>query len=715
MIRINDILDKVAKYHPEGGLDIIDRAYIYSAKAHAGQVRLSGEPYLSHPLEVAGMLADIKLDAISVASALLHDVLEDTETTEEEIEKIFGPEVLHIVAGVTKLSKLNFSSAQVREAESIRKMLLAMSNDIRVILIKLADRLHNMRTLQFHKSEEKRRKIAQETLDIYAPIASRLGIYKVKNELENTAFQYLHPNEYNNLVNMVNRDKEQREKYIETVKTFIKKKLNENNLESEVLGRYKHFHSIHHKMISQNLAFEEIYDIIAFRIILDTIPQCYEVLGLLHALWKPIDIKFKDYIGRPKPNMYQSLHTTVIGPYGERIEFQIRTREMDKVAESGIAAHWSYKEGKHFDNQITNAYSWIKNIIENQANVSDPNEFLENVRLDLFPDEVYIFTPNGDIKSLPKGATPIDFAYLIHTEVGNQCVGAKINGRMVPLKSVLKTGNTVEIITSKKHHPSKDWLNFVITVKARSRIRQWIKIQEKERSLSLGREMCDKAFRKYNLNFNSLLKKEEMKQAVNHFGFKNVEDLIASVGYGKITPLQIIHTITRQTETIADEESSLLNKIIGRVKKKKPKPGVTVKGIDDVLLKFGKCCMPVPGEPITGYITRGFGVTIHRVNCINALKMSPERQIEVEWNIEVEETYPVKILVHSFDRVGLLADMAANITKNGANINSVISNTRDDGSVESSFTIFVKNAEHLKKVLKELKKIKMVHDAIRTK
>ncbi len=715
MIRINDILDKVAKYHPEDGLDIIDRAYIYSAKAHAGQVRLSGEPYLSHPLEVAGMLADMKLDSVSVASALLHDVVEDTEATEEEIEKIFGPEVLHIVAGVTKLSKLNFSSAQVREAESIRKMLLAMSNDIRVILIKLADRLHNMRTLQFHKSEDKRRKIAQETLDIYAPIASRLGIYKVKNELENTAFKYLQPDEYNNLVNMVNRDKEQREKYIETVKAFIKKKMIENNMECEVLGRYKHFYSIYYKMISQNLAFEEIYDIIAFRIILDSIPQCYEVLGLLHSLWKPIDIKFKDYIGRPKPNMYQSLHTTVIGPFGERIEFQIRTREMDRVAESGIAAHWSYKEGKNFDKKITNAYSWIKNIIENQVNVDDPNEFLENVRLDLFPDEVYIFTPNGDIKALPKGATPIDFAYLIHTEVGNQCVGAKINGRMVPLKSVLKTGNIVEIITSKKHHPSKDWLKFVITVKARSRIRQWIKIQEKDRSLSLGREMCEKAFRKHNLNFNSLLKKEEMAQVVNHFGFKKTEDLIAGVGYGKITPLQIIRKITRQSETEADEKSSLLNKIIGRVKKKKPKPGVTVKGIDDVLLKFGKCCMPVPGEPITGYITRGFGVTIHRVNCVNALKMSPERQIEVEWNIEAEETYPVKILVHSFDRVGLLADMAANITKNGANINSVISDTMDNGSVESSFTIFVKNAEHLKKVLKELKKIKMVHDVIRIK
>ncbi len=417
-------------------------------------------------------------------------------------------------------------------------------------------------------------------------------------------------------------------------------------------------------------------------------------------------------IGVPKPNMYQSLHTTAIGPFGERIEIQIRTRDMDKVATSGIAAHWSYKEGQGFDEKISQAFSWIQNLVENQEDFIDPDEFLENVRIDLFPDEVYAFTPQGDIKSLPRGATPIDFAYLIHTEVGNQCVGAKVNGRLVSLQYELKTGDTVEITTSKKGHPSKDWLNFVKTVKARSRIRQWIKIQEKERSITLGREMCEKAFRKYRLNFNALLKSEEMASVVEGFGFKKIDDLIASVGYGKITPLQIIRKIAPKPEP-EDDQESIFHKIIGRVRKKKPKGGVTVKGVDDILIKFGKCCQPVPGDPITGYITRGFGVTVHRKHCVNALKMSSERQIDVQWEVDVGETYPVKIRIRSYDRVGLLADIASSISKNGANILSANTETRGRKTVESFFTITVEDTEHLDRILLAIRKVKHIHEAIR--
>ena len=714
MIRITDILDRVAENNPEADLDIIDRAYIFSARVHDGQIRLSGEPYLSHPLEVAGILAEMNLDPVSIAAGLLHDVVEDTHATPDEIEKTFGKEVLHIVAGVTKMSKLSFGSTLARQAESLRKMLLAMADDIRVILIKLADRLHNMRTLQFHKTD-KRRQIARETLDIYAPIAARLGIYWIKNELENTSFMYLMPDEHDRIKNSVSTDRAAREEYIEDVKGYLRGKMEEYELKSEVLGRYKNFYSIYLKMVTQNLAFEDVYDIIAFRIILDTIPQCYEALGIVHSLWKPIDIKFKDYIARPKPNMYQSLHTTVIGPRGERVEIQIRTYEMDRVAKSGIAAHWRYKEGAQSDESIGKRFAWIQNLVENQENFANPDEFLENVRIDLYPDEVYVFTPQGDVKTLPKGATPVDFAYVIHTEVGNQCTGAKVNGRLVPLSHELETGDTVDIVTSKSHNPSKDWLKFVKTVKARSRIRQWIKIQEKNRSLSLGREMCEKAFRKQRLNFATLMKSDQMNEVVAHFGFKTADDLIASVGYGKTTPLQVVRRFMPKTEAAEEDKprETIFNRLIGRVKKRKPSTGVLVKGLDDILIRFGKCCQPVPGDPIVGYITRGYGVTVHRTNCVNALKMSPERQIDVAWTEETNETYPVKILIVSYDRVGLLADIATSISKHEANIVSLNTTTKTNEMVESYLTLSVAGTGHLERVLASLRKIHMVQDVRR--
>jgi len=713
MIRINDILDRVSDYYPEGNLDIIDRAYIYSARVHDGQVRLSGEPYLSHPLEVAGILTDMKLDVESIAAGLLHDVIEDTHATAEEIEKTFGPEIRQIVSGVTKISKLPLAgSKRARQAESIRKMILAMADDIRVILIKLADRLHNMRTLNYHITAKKKRSVAQETLDIYAPIASRLGIYWVKKELEDNSFRYLYTEERNRIENLVHADREERDQYIETVQGMISHKMEEAGLPAEVKGRYKHFYSIYQKMLSQNLPFEEIYDITAFRIILDTISQCYEALGVIHSTWRPIPKKFKDYIGMPKPNMYQSLHTTVVGPFGERMEIQIRTHDMDRVAKSGIAAHWSYKEGRQMDEATRHTFAWIQNLVENQAIFKNPGEFLENVRIDLFPDDVYVFTPQGEIKSLPKGATPVDFAYLIHTEVGNQCTGAKVNGRMVPLKYGLQTGEIVEIVTMKGGHPSKDWLSFVKTVKARSRIRQWIKIQEKERSLSLGREMCEKAFRKYKMNFSQALKSEKMDEVVGHFGFKTAEDLIASVGYGKNTPLQIVRKFEEKPET-EEPESALVSRAVDRNRRKKAGGSVVVQGLDDILIKFGKCCQPVPGDPIIGYITRGQGVTVHRANCTNTLRLSPERQIEVEWDTGDKETYPVKIRVLSFDRVGLLADLAANISKNEANILRLKTETLENKTVDSLFILAVEDTAHLERVLADLRKVKMVQDAKR--
>ncbi|RPJ82981.1 MAG: bifunctional (p)ppGpp synthetase/guanosine-3',5'-bis(diphosphate) 3'-pyrophosphohydrolase [Deltaproteobacteria bacterium] len=714
MIRITDILEKVAEYFPEADLDIIDRAYVYSARVHAGQVRLSGEPYLSHPLEVAGILSDMKLDSVSVAAGLLHDVVEDTHATPEEIREMFGPETEHIVSGVTKISTLSFDNSQARQAENIRKMILAMADDIRVILIKLADRLHNMRTLQYHTNRQKQIEIAQETLDIYAPIAARLGIYWIKQELENIAFQYVIPEEYEKIENFIKKDKEEREEYIETIQSYIKHKMDTANLKCEVSGRYKQFYSIYQKMIQQNLEFEEVYDIIAFRIILDSIPQCYEALGLLHSLWKPIAKKFKDYIAVPKLNMYQSLHTTVIGPFGERMEIQIRTQDMDKVAKSGIAAHWSYKEGRSVDEKTGKTFAWIQDLVENQENFRDPDEFMENVRIDLFPDEVYVFTPKGEIKTLPKGATPIDFAYQIHSEIGSQCTGAKVNGRMVPLQYELKTGDSIEVITSKGHNPSKDWLSFVKTVKAKSRIRQWIRTLEKGRSVTLGREMCEKAFRKYRLNFNNLMRSEEMNDVEKEFGFSSVDDLIAEVGYGKITPLQIVRKFQPKTdENIEKSDISIIDKIIGRVRKKKAHDGVVVKGLDDILVKFGKCCQPVPGDKITGYITRGQGVTVHRTSCVHALQMTPERQINVAWAGDISDTYPVRICIRSYDRFGLLAEITATISKNSANILQAHTETKENKMVDTFFTIAVEGTDHLQKVLASLRKIKFVQDVKR--
>ncbi|WP_300667181.1 bifunctional (p)ppGpp synthetase/guanosine-3',5'-bis(diphosphate) 3'-pyrophosphohydrolase [Desulfoluna sp.] len=713
MIRINDILDRIIEIHPDADLDIVERAYIFSARVHDGQTRLSGEPYLTHPLEVAYILADMRLDVESVAAALLHDVVEDTHATEEEIAQYFGTGVCHIVAGVTKLSKLSFATSQQRQAESIRKMILAMANDIRVILIKLADRLHNMRTLKFHKREEKKRQIAKETMELYVPIASRLGIYWLKQELEDMAFDTLLPEEYRHIREQVKDDQLAREEMVTSTKNRIRKLMEETGLQGLVMGRYKQFYSIYHKMVTQQLTFDEIYDIVAFRIILDTIPECYTALGIIHSIWSPIAGKFKDYIGVPKPNMYQSLHTTVVGPGGRRIEVQIRTKEMDKVAKSGIAAHWSYKEGKVADDKLGEAYAWVQDLVENQENVNNPGEFMENVRIDLFQDEVYVFSPKGDIKTLPKGATPIDFAYAIHTEVGNQCTGAKVNGRLVSLTYELQTGDAVEVILTKGNTPSKDWLGFVKTVKARSRVRHFIRSEEKEHSVALGKDLLEKEFRKHSLNFNKLSATPEMEEASTTFGYKGISSLIENVGYGKVTPRQVANKFLPQDPKSARSEPSLLDRLMGRSKKKKENDAIIVKGIDNILIRLGKCCNPVPGDDISGYVTQGQGITIHRSNCINALTMNPERCVDVSWASETQESLPVSILVRSQDQVGLLAKITSAISDSDANIVDLVMSRQEQGGYECTFTLNVSNTDQIKKVIQNIKRLRSVREARR--
>ena len=711
MIRITDILDTILEYNPDAELDVIDRAYVYSARVHEGQVRLSGEPYLSHPLEVGKILADMRLDVESIAAALLHDVIEDTPATKDDIQELFGSGVAHIVEGVTKLSALPFSNKVAQQAESLRKMILAMADDIRVVLIKLADRLHNMRTLKYHKNPDKQAAIAQETLDIYAPIAARLGIFWVKHELEEIAFFYTLPEEYDYIDALVNRAKDEKEAYIKEVSTSLHYKMEEMELPCDIKGRFKQHYSIYQKMISQNLDFDEVYDIIAFRIILDTVPQCYAAMGAIHSMWKPIYYKIKDYIGNPKPNMYQSIHTTVNGPKGERVEIQIRTQEMDRIAESGIAAHWSYKEGTRIDETTGEMFAWIRNLVENQENFNDPDEFLENVRIDLYPDEIYVITPAGDIKTLPKGATPVDFAYRIHTEVGAECTGAKVNGKIVPLAHDLKTGDTVEIITTKGHAPSPDWLNFVKTVKARTKIRAVINAREKERSYSLGREMCEKLFRKKNQNFHAMVKSGKIGEVAQHFGFRTVDDLVAHVGFGKLTPMQILNKALPQLEQDGKDEGFVSK--VAESRQKKSDTGIIVKGLNDVLVKFSKCCNPLPGDPITGYITQGQGVTIHRKNCINVMKMSQERLIDVQWSGEYTESYPASIRIKTDDRFGLLADIASVISKNKTNILNARTDTSDTGVAMLYFTVMVESSNQLRKLMSELRRVKKVIDVKR--
>ncbi|BBA70686.1 RelA/SpoT family protein [Geobacter sulfurreducens] len=715
MIRLNDILDKVVTYNPVADLDLIRKAYVYCAKVHQGQTRLSGEPYLVHPMEVAGVLADLKLDVPTVVTGLLHDTIEDTLTTREELEGMFGAEVANLVDGVTKIGKIHFKTKEESQAENFRKMLLAMANDIRVILVKLADRLHNMRTLQY-QPEPKQRSISRETLDIYAPLANRLGISWIKSELEDLSFRYLEPQIYYDLASKVAKKKKERESYVEEVRQIIVSKLAEHDLKGDVFGRSKHLYSIWRKMQARNVDIDQIYDLVAIRVMVNDIRECYEVLGIIHSTWKPIPGRFKDYIAMPKGNMYQSLHTTVIGPHGERMEVQIRTSDMHRVAEAGIAAHWKYKEGKGYDEKEVKRFAWLRQLLEWQQELQDSHEFMNTVKVELFPEEVYVFTPRGDVKSFPKGSTPIDLAYTIHTDIGHRCVGAKVNGKLVPLKYELKNGDIVEVITSPHHTPSKDWLKIVKSSRARNKIRAWIKTEERVRSISLGKEILEKEFRRYSLNLAKLQKAGEIKRVASEFGLSTDDDVMAAVGYGKLSANQVIGKLLpeEKLQERQEQKESRIGKMIGKLTGSSLS-AIQIGGVDDVLVRFGKCCNPVPGDDIIGFITRGRGVTIHTADCPVALENDPERRIAVTWNRERKAALPVKIRVSCHDQKGILANITQAITDCEANISSASIQSTVDKRGVNIFEVDVTDLDHLKRVMNNIMKLSGVISVERMK
>jgi guanosine-3',5'-bis(diphosphate) 3'-pyrophosphohydrolase len=710
MLRFNDILERLTSYNPNADIELLKKAYVFSAKVHSGQLRLSGEPYLIHPLEVAGILTQLKLDVASVATGLLHDAVEDTLTTLKEVRNNFGEEIAQLVDGLTKISQISLPSTEEGQAESYRKMILAMVKDIRVILIKLADRLHNMRTLEYH-SPEKQVEIAHETLDIYAPLAHRLGIDWIKSELEDLAFRYLHTDIYDDIQRKIAKKERERARYIDEVKRILMKKLYENHIEGEVTGRTKQIYSIYLKMRDQNIDFDQVYDITAFRVIVNTVKECYDVLGIIHSLWKPIPGKFKDYVGLPKENMYQSLHTSVIGPYGERIEIQIRTHEMHKIADEGIAAHWKYKEGRIIEEADDKRFTWLRQLLEWQRDLKDNAQFLETVKVDLFPNEVYVFTPKGEVKQFPRGATPVDFAYSIHSDVGNRCTGAKVNGKIVPLKYEFRSGDTIEIMTSSGQKPSKDWLKFVKTSRAKTKIRQWFSTEEREKSITLGKDILEKELRKYNLQQAKLIKSGELAKVAGEFSFREVDDLIAAVGYGKVTANQIIGKILppERMEQKEEEEEGRLKRLIQKVTRSGPKDALLIKGVDNVMVRYAGCCNPLPGDKVVGFITRGRGVTIHTADCKNIMDNDPNRKVDVEWDSAKEYIYPVRIRIYAEDKKRMLADISNSIASNKANITNARVETTDDKKAIGTFEVEIQDLNHLKKVIKGLEKIKGVH------
>ena len=707
MIRLNDITSQILSYHQKANIELVEKAYVYSAKVHQGQIRLSGEPYLSHPLEVAHILTKMKMDVTCIAAGLLHDTLEDTEAEPDEIKHLFGEETANIVEGVTKISRMQFTSRQQRQAENVRKMILAMSSDIRVILVKLADRLHNMRTLGF-QTPEKQRLIAAETEDIYAPLAGRMGIQWIKSSLEDLCLYYLEPVIYRDIRNEIAETREKREEFIKNIIELVSKKLEEFKIQATIKGRDKHFYSIYKKMLDQDLMVNQVYDVSAFRVIVSSIKECYEVLGHIHSMWKPVQGRFKDYVSVPKANMYQSLHTTVIGPMGQRMEVQIRTWDMDKVAEDGIAAHWKYKEGTTANKTDEKQFMWLRQLLEWQQHLKDPAEFLETVRMDLFPDEVYVFTPRGDVKAFPRGATPVDFAYGIHSEVGEKCIGARINRRMVPLRYQLKNGQTVEIITSPKQHPSNDWLEFVKTPRAKTKIRQWIRNQERGESIALGKNLLEKALERDRLKLPNIMKNEQILSIAKEFSFRSVGDLIAQIGFGKISPRQVLGRLKPMLGIKDERPPGLVGKMVGRFKRRKGDHGIKVKGVSDMLIRFANCCHPLPGEPVIGFITRGRGVTVHQRDCSHILNADPERLVEVSWQASKEDIYLAKIRVTSVERKGVLSDISAILTQKDANIIEAQVKTTVDKKGIALFTIEVEDYNQLQDIMGAIKRVKNI-------
>jgi guanosine-3',5'-bis(diphosphate) 3'-pyrophosphohydrolase len=701
--QLEELINRVRSYNAHADEALIRRAYEYSARMHRGQKRMSGEPYVIHPLNVALIIAQLKLDVPSIVTGLLHDVVEDTSVSLGEIQTLFGAEIATLVDGVTKVSKITFQSREEKQAENFRKMIIAMAQDIRVVLIKLADRLHNMRTLD-HLAPDRQIEIARETLEIYAPLAHRLGIYWLKSELEDAALRYLDPAGYQMLKAFVAKTRVEREQYIKAVIEILSQRLADSGVKAQVTGRPKHFYSIYAKMQSEGLAFEEIYDVVAFRILVDSVRECYEALGVVHANWKPVPGRFKDYIALPKINMYQSLHTTVIGPRGQRMEVQIRTHEMHRVAEEGIAAHWSYKEGNgELSQHQTERFAWLRRLIESQQNVKDPQEFLSTVKEDLFPEEVFVFTPKGDVLDFPRGATIVDFAYRIHSQVGNHLVGARVNGRMVPLRYKLESGDTIEVLTSEKQVPGKDWLNWAATARAKSRIRQWLRAQESQRSIQVATAMLDHELEQLGLSLNQLRREGRLDQAVKEFSTKDVETLLAQVGYGIISAGQLLTRILppdelkvyrgEKTPQIPPERPS-------KEARKAAGGGVVVSGLGDVMVRFAHCCNPLPGERITGFITRGRGVTIHLVGCPRALETDPQRRVPVVWKDGEESPHPIRLEVICVDKPGVLAAITKNIAAAGININTAQVKSTDLNRRSSSlFELNVTSARQLNNLM----------------
>lgn len=716
MIRYEDLEEKVRQNHPGADLELLKKAYIFSAREHKGQVRQSGEPYLSHPLEVANILAEMRMDAACVSVGLLHDVVEDTLTDVPTIREYFGEDVAHLVDGVTKIGQIQFSSREERQAENFRKLLLAMVDDIRVILVKLADRLHNMRTLQ-HLSSEKRKGIARETLEIYAPIAHRLGMAKVRGELEDLAFSYLDPVAYQNILAEVEEKKALSGDFISKIKQALTEHLEAQGIKAQIESRIKRAYSIYQKMKRQKIGLDQVYDFVAIRIVVDSIRDCYTVLGVVNNIWSPLPGRIKDFIAMPRNNMYQSLHTTVVGFGGQPFEIQIRTHEMHRISEEGIAAHWKYKEGKVQEEKDDKRFLWLRHLLEWQREVKDPHQFLSNLKIDLYPEEVYLFTPKGEVITLPRGATPVDFAYYIHTEVGHKCVGSKVNGRIVPLKYRLTNGEIVEILTGPEGRPSRDWLNFVKTSRARSAIRRWLNQRQKEQAIELGRKLLEKAARKYKLSFKKY--EPRLDELLARHNYSKVEDLVAAVGFGKLAAGQLLRELEPELkgrEAEPEGEPSRLASMVQKVFRKREVP-IQVKGHDDLLVYRAKCCNPIRGEDVVGYITVGRGISVHSMNCPNVenLLLNPERKVEVEWTDGADGgRYPVRLAIDTEDRTGVLAEIAAAVAGIQTNILDAQARTLEDGQGLIELTIEIADTDHLEKVMNTLKRIGGVRDVERS-
>lgn len=713
MIRIQDIIDEVSSYNPEADFALIQKAYVYAASAHAGQTRLSGEPYLSHPLEVAYTLAKLRLDEFSIVAGLLHDTVEDTKATIDEIEEEFGEEVADIVDGVTKISLMSFDTKEEQQAENIRKMILAMSEDIRVLIVKLADRLHNMRTLNFQKSH-KQKLIGQETMDIYAPLANRLGLHRIKLDLEELSFRYIKPDAYAHISEWLEKNRADDEEYIDEVIGKMSAVLEENGIKARIKGRIKHPYSIYHKLVAQNLTMDEMHDIIAFRVVVADLKDCYAALGLVHAEWRPVPGRFKDYISMPKANMYQSLHTTVIGPRNERMEVQIRTGEMDTLAENGLASHWLYKEGGRVKAKDVRQFTWLREMLDWQKMESDSREFLRSLRFDLFKDEIYVFTPKGEVKELPEEATPVDFAYQIHTEVGNRCVGAKVNGKLVPLSTHLHSGDKVEIITDPHRHPSRDWLKFVKTAKARTRIQLYIRTEERARSISLGKEMLEKQGRKVGINIAKALKEGELAKIALEVGVSTADELFSAVGYARITPQKVLRQMLPKDEADKHEEAAKHEQQPAKDHGQKKTDSVVIQGMRDVMVRYAKCCSPVPGDAIVGYISRGRGVTIHTSDCPTIQEMEAERLIAVQWEGSTDSMpYPARIRIVTKNVKGVLGRVAIELAKENVNIESGTMRSLIENKAELDFVVEVQDAAQLYHVIDKVRSLEAVEEVTR--